>query len=160
MVSPEQLRGCPFFGELDKSQLKLVAAAASEIIVESNVILLEENQPAEDFYIVLDGCVDVFYAASGEPNDQLLIAEIRSGEPFALSALVQPHTLAGTGRTRTRCHLLKIKGSELLALCRQDPRLGRALMRQTAKSIMDRLHLTRVRLAALRAAAGPENTPA
>jgi CRP-like cAMP-binding protein len=147
MLSPEALQGYAFFEDLDYTQRKAIGLIAKEEVFESGATIFEEGQPAEDLYVLIEGRVDLYYAASSEPGDRLLVAEINNGEPFSLSALVAPGYLTATATAHIRSHVLKVRGLELRALCEVDPALGYALMGQAAKSMMERLHRTRILLA-------------
>ncbi len=150
MISPELLRRYPFFGCLDEAQQKAVAMISEEIACERGMTLFEEGQPVQSLHFLLEGSVDLFYAAGSGPQDQFLICEISPGEPFGISALIEPYTLTATARVAAPSRILKINAAGLRALCEADCRMGHALMRQAARVAMERLHYTRLQLAAAR----------
>jgi CRP/FNR family cyclic AMP-dependent transcriptional regulator len=147
MLSAKDLQGYAFFKDFDSDQRKAIGLIAKEEVFESGTTIFEEGQPAKDLYVLIEGQVDLYYAASREPGDQLLVAEIKVGEPFSLSALIAPGYLTATAKARSHSHVLKVNGLELRALCEVDPGLGYLLMRQAAQSVMERLHLARILLA-------------
>ena len=155
MISPELLRRYPFFSFLDDSQRKAIAMIAEEVSCEDGATIFEEGEPATALYLLLEGSVDLSFtphADSGGPlREKILVGEINPGEPFSLSALIEPHLLTATAHASRACRLLKIDGSALRALCEVDNRMGYALMRQMAKALLERLHFTRLQLAAVRA---------
>ncbi len=151
MISPELLRRYPFFCCLDEAQQKAIAMIAEDLLVEKGVTLFEEGEPADTFYLLLEGGVDLFYPASRELRDLLLVAEINQGEPFSISALIEPHVLTATAKTTASSRILKIDAKALRALCQVDAKMGYALTRQLAMAAMERLHFARVQLAAARA---------
>ncbi len=151
MVSPELLRRYPFFCCLDESQQKAIALVSEEVLFDKGVTIFEEGGPADIFYLLLEGGVDLFYPAGREPTDLLLVAEISPGEPFSISALIEPHTLTATAKTTVSSRILKVDANALCALCEVDSKMGYALMRQAAMAAMERLHFARVQLAAARA---------
>ncbi len=150
MVSPELLRRYPFFSCLDETQQKAVALISEEVILEQGATLFEEGEPANTLYLLLEGGVDLFYPASRELRDLLLVAEINCGEPFSISALIEPHVLSATAKTTAPSRILKLDGQAVRALCEVDAKMGLALVRQAAKAAMERLHFARVQLAAAR----------
>ena len=93
MISPEVLRRYPFFCCLNDEQQRAIAMITEEMEVEAGKELFLEGQPVEALYLLMEGNVDLYYAASGsgDPKDQLLVGEINAGEPFAISALIEPH---------------------------------------------------------------------
>lgn len=150
MVSPELLRRYPFFCYLDEAQQTAIALIGEEATYAPGETIFEEGQPADTLYLLLEGCVDLYYTASGDSKDQMLVTEINPGEPFSISALIEPHLLTATAKAPTLSRVLQIQGKGLRALCEVDPKMGYTLMRQAAKAAMDRLHFTRVQLAAAR----------
>ncbi len=150
MISPELLRRYPFFSCLNDAQQREIATSAEEIVCERGTTLFEEGQPVQSLHFLLEGSVDLYYAAGDGPHDQFLICEIGPGEPFGISALIAPYTLTATARVAAPSRILKIDATRLRALCETDSRIGHALMRQVAQVAMERLHYTRLQLATAR----------
>lgn len=153
MISPEVLRRYPFFCCLNEEQQKAIAMVTEEMRVEAGKELFLEGQPVEALYLLMEGNIDLFYTASGAPQDQLLVGEINPGEPFAISAMIEPYTFTATARVAAPSRVLKIDAKALRALCEVDCKMGYALMRQVAAMAIERLHFARVQLAAARRAA-------
>ncbi|MBI5828854.1 MAG: cyclic nucleotide-binding domain-containing protein [Chloroflexi bacterium] len=155
MISPEILRRYPFFSFLTDAQRKALAMIAEEAACEGGAVIFEEGDPASDLYLLLDGSVDLYFTprvTSGHPAPgEILVGEINPGEPFGISALIEPHIFSAAARTAKPGRILKVNGPALCALCEVDCALGYALMRQLAKAALERLHFTRIQLAAVRA---------
>ncbi len=153
MISPELLRRYPFFGVLDDSQLKAVAMIAEEISCQEGETLFEAERPAQAMYLLMEGCVDLFYVVIDRdaPAKELFISEFNPGDVFGISALIEPHQYTATARATCPSRIVKFDAAGLRALCEVDSKLAYGLMRQTAKAAMSRLHDTRVQLAAARA---------
>ncbi|MEK7276377.1 MAG: cyclic nucleotide-binding domain-containing protein [Chloroflexota bacterium] len=154
MVSPELLRRYPFFAFLDDAQHKAIAMIAEELFCAEGKAVFEEGRTADALYLLLEGSVDLYFtphSENGRPSEPILVGEINPGEPFGLSALIEPHTLVATGRAAKPCRLLRIDGAGLRALFEVDCRLGYVLMRQIAKAVLERLYFARLQLAAARA---------
>jgi CRP-like cAMP-binding protein len=150
MISPEILRRYPFFCCLNQDQQKAIAMVTEEIHVDSGTILFREGQPVEALYLLMEGNVDLYYTASGDPNDQFLVGEVNIGEAFSISALIEPYTLTATAKVAKPSRILKVEAPALRALCEVDCKMGYALMRQVAQIAIERLHFARVELAAAR----------
>jgi len=94
MVSPELLRRYPFFGMLTATQLKAIAMISEEVSFDTYSILFEEGQPANNFFLLIDGEIDLYYRSEKEnlrkTRKELLGAVIDSGEIFAISGLIEP----------------------------------------------------------------------
>lgn len=148
MISLELLRRYPFFAGLDEAELRALAMIAEEVRAPAGTILFAESQSADALYLLLEGSVDLSFTSPVGDGEPLHIGEVNPGEPFAISALIPPHTLKHTGRAGTAIHAIKIAAAPLRALCQTDARIGNAVMRQVATAAMERLHFTRVLLAA------------
>jgi len=152
MVSPELLRRFPFFGALNPEQLKKVAMIADEIHVPSGTHLFDECQPAEIFYMLIDGSVDLSYKSEEEfhPKTKKVfpVGEINPGETFGVSALLEPFEYNASALASKDSQLIKMDASSLRKLLKDEPELGYIFMLQVAKAVMERLSYTRVQLAA------------
>jgi CRP-like cAMP-binding protein len=152
MISPEILRKYPFFGLLDDRQLKEIAMLAEEIIYESGETIFHEGGPAAALYFLLDGCVDLFFTLgdkkSSSPLNGIPVGEINPGEPFSISALIEPHVLTATASTSVKSRVLRFDAQKLSSLFKQDRKLAYSLTYQAARAAMERLHASRIQLAA------------
>jgi len=148
MVSQELLRRYTFFASLDETQRKAIAQIADEVHCDAGVKFFEEGESADTLYLLLAGSVDLYFNILTEQHQESLIGEVNPGEPFALSALIPPHILQHTARAGKPCHVLKMPARALRGLCDKDVTLGYILMRQITQAAMERLHLTRIQLAA------------
>jgi CRP-like cAMP-binding protein len=157
MVSQELLRRYPFFASFDETQRKAIAQIANEIHCEAGTTFFEEGESADALYLLLNGSVDLYFCALTETNRELPIGEINPGEPFAISAMIPPYILTHTARASKPCHVLEINAAPLRTMCDQDTKLGYILMRHITEAAMERLHFTRIQLAAAQVAA-PEPT--
>lgn len=155
MVSPELLRRYPFFAFLNDAQLKAIAMISEEAFYDKGEIIFRENEPAEFFHLLLEGCVDLYFtvdtAYAPDLSREFLVGEINPGEPFGISALIEPYILTSTARAAAPSRVLKVQAAALRALCDQDRQVGYALIRHAAKVAVERLHFTRVQLVAARA---------
>ncbi|MGE5225113.1 MAG: Crp/Fnr family transcriptional regulator [Omnitrophica WOR_2 bacterium] len=152
MISPERLRQNPFFGGLTADQLRSIAMIAIEETHPSGTVLFEKGQPAEALYFLLEGCVDLYFTVSDSPPldfpDGIPVGEVNPGEPFSISALIEPHILTSTARLSRPSRVIKIETTALFALFKKDKRLAFLLTQQAARAALERLEATRVQLAA------------
>jgi len=152
MVSPVLLSRYPFFSFLKPAQLREIAKIAVEESYDRGAILFREKDPADAFYILLKGSVELFFTVEveyyPELSKELKFRVIYPGESFGISAFIEPHKLTSSARSTEPCQVVKIKAAPLLDLCQQDDELASALIYQVAKAAMDRLNATRLQLAA------------
>lgn len=152
MISPELLRSYPFFGQLDESQLREIAMIAEDVPLKNGDVVFHEGDPADSLYFLLEGCIDLYFTLSGSgqnaPDKGIPVGEINPGEPFGISALIEPHLLTATALATGSGRMLKIDATALRLLIQKDRRLAYQLTHQAAKAAITRLHATRVQLAA------------
>ncbi|MCC7353464.1 MAG: cyclic nucleotide-binding domain-containing protein [Anaerolineae bacterium] len=154
MISPELLRRYPFFALLDDPHQKAIAMITDEVSFANREVIFKENQPAQALYLLLEGSIDLYFTVEEEYRPELrkefVVGEINPGEPFAISALIEPYVLTSSARAANASRVLKIDAAALRALCEVDCRLGYTLMKHAAKAALERLHFTHVQLAAAR----------
>ena len=154
MVSPELLRRYPFFSGLDEDHLRALAMLSEDVEVEEGREMFREGQEALYLFLLVDGALDIHYVVEDEIDPSrrkdLFVAEINPGEPFGISAMVEPYRYTSTVRVTRPSRLVRIQSRGLRALCQADPRLEAAVMKQMAGAAMSRLHDTRVQLVAAR----------
>jgi len=155
MISPELLRRFPFFGFLDETQLKAVAMLSEALEVEKDTNLFVTDQSAEALYVMVEGSIDLNYKVIDRDDPKLVkeffISELNPGDIFGLSALLEPFKHTMTAKVLAPSKVIRIEASGLRALSELDAKLSAGLMKATAQAVMERLHDTRVQLAAARA---------
>jgi CRP-like cAMP-binding protein len=78
----------------------------------------------------------------------ILVGEINPGEPFSISALIEPHTLSSTAYVSRTSRIIKIKAGALRTLFDKDRKMAYQITSQAAKAVIQRLYATRIQLAA------------
>lgn len=155
MISPELLRRFPFFGFLDDTQLKAVAMLAEEVEFDRDAVIFETDQPAVALYVMVEGSIDLNYKVVDRDDPKIakefFISELNPGDIFGLSALLEPYRHTMTAKALAPSKVIRIEATGLRALSELDVKLQAGLMKAAAKAAMDRLHDTRIQLAAARA---------
>lgn len=152
MISPESLKRLAFFGLLDQEQLKSISDIADEEEIAQGMTLFEEKQPANSFYYLIEGYIDLYQRTFDtyypRISKDLLVGAVQPQEIFGLSAIVEPYTYHATGRTAQPCKYIKFSGPKLRAMVNEDCQMGFIFMRQISVALTERLMDTRVQLAA------------
>lgn len=147
MVSPEVLKQSPFFGGLTTEELQAIALLAEETSLQRGDVVFEAGTPADAFYFLVQGTVELHYVVFDEIRPELrkdfLISEVDAGEPFGISALLEPQGYTGTVRAATSCRVLRFDAVGFRALCLVDKQIASTLMRQAARAALARLTATR-----------------
>lgn len=155
MISPEMLRRYPFFGGLSDAHLKAIAMLADEQSYQTGDTLFEIERAADGFYFLVEGSVDLHYIVTDRDHPDLrkdfFVGQVNPGEPFGISALIEPYAYTATALASSPCRVLKIAADGLRKLCETDSDLEIVLTRRIARAAMSRLHETRIQLAAARA---------
>jgi CRP-like cAMP-binding protein len=155
MVTIGLLRRFPFFGGFEPDHLKALAMLTDEVALEEGSTLFRAGQPADRFYLLMEGRVELHYIAvdplGSEPRRAYFIGEFNAGEPFGVTALLEPYAYMGDLRVATRSRVLRMDAPGLRALCELDPTFAAIMMRKAAKASMVRLIDARGQLAAARA---------
>jgi len=73
---------------------------------------------------------------------------IYPGEPFGISSLIEPHIFTSTAFASQPSRVITIEADRLRELFQKDKRLAYILTHSAAKAAIERLHATRIQLAA------------
>jgi CRP-like cAMP-binding protein len=145
MISPEVLRRYPYFADVKEDSLKEVAMISNEETISAGTRLFEEEDKADNLYIIVDGEIDVQYTlGSGELRT---VDTVVPGELVMWSALVEPYRSTAVGIARNDTKLVKIDGQKLRELCESDHDLGYRMLICVTKLLANRLEGARVQLA-------------
>lgn len=150
MISPELLRRYPFFAGTNDEQLKKLAMISEETDFKEGAVFFKEGDPANHLFILVSGSVDLFFTVGKEnrPKRDYLVEEISTGDPFGISALIEPYVFTMNAKAATECKAICVDGAALRELCAADKELRYSLTKQTARIYAERLRAARVQLAA------------
>jgi CRP-like cAMP-binding protein len=157
MISTERLRIYPFFGFLIPEELTALAQIADVAAYPKGEIIFYADQPAHYLYLLEKGCVELYHESfdpifKPELRRQFLVGQISPGEVFGISALVEPHRMTATAIALHPCQVIQIDAQKLGTLMGQFPGLPCLFYQQALHTLMQRLHDTRIQLAAARTA--------
>lgn len=118
--------------------MKVLSVATLETF-DKDAIILMENEPGEEFYIILSGEVQV--TGNGK-----LIARLGIGKHFGEMSLIDFAPRSASVVTTQPSKLLKIKRKDFVALIREDTHLGIKLLWAFLQDLSDRLRITNIEL--------------
>lgn len=152
MISPEVLRRFPFFSFMRHDQLSEVAMIANEVQFDRGQTLFNADEKADRCFVLLEGAIDLHYVVIDEHEPELrnefVVGTINPGEVLGISGVIEPYIYTATAVIINDSRLLEIDAVALRELTAADPDLDTGLQRMVAKATMERLHATRVLLAA------------
>lgn len=151
MISPEALKRYPFFATLNEEQLKQIAMIGEEVEFNKDQLAAREGQPADALYVLTEGSADLYFTIQDEKTNtkrEFLVGEITAGDPFGITALLEPYKHLSSVRCTTACKAICINGPKLRDLAANDPLLATIMLKHIALAALERLDHTRVQLAA------------
>jgi CRP-like cAMP-binding protein/predicted MFS family arabinose efflux permease len=102
------------FTGMSRASLESLAAAAQRQTVEGGAIVVSEGDPADDFFVVLSGSLEV--RSKGESGQQeRTVAEMRKGDYFGEIGLIERMPRTASVVALSTCELLRIPGDQFLA---------------------------------------------
>ena len=132
-----QLQEADVFYGLDPDQLARIQAICTQVTLEQDTVIFEENSPGDELYIVIRGAVEVQVDpktlgldTDAEPTT---IATLRQGQVLGELVLVDQGLRSASARvTTSKAQLFVIRRDDLISLCEQDYKLGYLIMRNIA----------------------------
>lgn len=149
MIPLSLLRHQSFFKTFDDRERRAIAALAHDVTIPAGTILFRENDPATHLFYLLEGAVDLYLPVSGTDRSHISAGEIAPGEPFGVSALLDPYVYKTYARASVDSRMLKVDALALRELIDQDCRLGMKLLRELARAAFERVEIMRLHIAAL-----------
>ena len=122
------LREVPLLRWCSRRDLQEVAALAEERTVETGVPLIREENPGREFYVVIDGRVEV-------RRRKRKVAEIGPGGFFGEIALLTDAPRNATVVTTEPTHLLVLRSNQFQALLRSNAPMAVRIMQALVQRI-------------------------
>jgi hypothetical protein len=121
----EMLRQVGLFAVLKPRQLREIASSSHEILLDADATVIEQGQPGDSFFLVVDGELAVL-------RDDETIAQLRAGECFGEMSLLDDQPRSATVTTLTPATLLALDRSTFQSLMLDAPQIALALMGELA----------------------------
>ncbi len=139
----------PFGRDLSEEHLLLLARCASEIEFVEGQMVVREGDPANRFYLILEGEVSIESAVRNDLREQ--IQTIGAGEVLGWSWFSPPYQWHFSARALRPTKTIFLYGTWIRELCESDHELGFELARRELAIVTSRLEAARLRLAQDRA---------
>ncbi len=105
------LAACDLFSATSEGAIEELANAATTERVPAGHTLITEGEPADDFYVIVDGRVGVTSTGEGQP---VQLADLEAGEYFGEIGLIEQIPRTATVAAVADTELLRIDGSALI----------------------------------------------
>lgn len=142
------IREHPFAQGLEARHLSLLAACATDISVPGGHWLIREGEPADAFYLIRYGTVQLEMSVAG--SESMSFMTVKSGEILGVNWISPPYRYAFDVRSIGPVSALKIDAVCLRKTCESDHEFGYELMKRFLPPLVDRLRLARFQCAQLR----------
>ncbi|RSN70976.1 Crp/Fnr family transcriptional regulator [Actinomadura sp. WAC 06369] len=144
-VAGADLASAPFFGDMRGADLDRLASAARRVAFPAGRRFFRESDPADRFWLVLDGraAVDLHVPGRGP----VVLEAFGAGAVLGWSWLFRPHRWRFGGVAAAPTRAVEFDGRLVRTLCAVDPAMGHALARRFAELAVERLETARIRLA-------------
>jgi CRP/FNR family transcriptional regulator, dissimilatory nitrate respiration regulator len=120
------LRGSQLFSGLPENDVAAIAALVRVKSLEKNGYLFREGEPAEGFYVVQRGAINV-HRVSATGKEQVIYV-FRAGESFAEASLASPTGYPANARAVEASSVLLVPKTEFLALVAKRPDLAMRML--------------------------------
>ncbi|MEW2433257.1 cyclic nucleotide-binding domain-containing protein [Streptomyces caniferus] len=117
---------------------------ASEVAFPAGTRIFEEGKPADRFWIVRTGSVDLDIQVAG--RRPVVIESLGHGDLLGWSWLLPPYVWRMGAGAFTLVRAYEFDATAIRALCEADPTLGLAVTRRVLDVVARRLQATRHRL--------------
>ena len=140
-LTPDQWQQHPFVRYLAAEHLGTLKSCAMPVRFEAGQIIFREGDPANRFYLVLDGAVALH--TRGLEETDTLIALLGGGDVLGWSWLFPPYQWHFDATAQETTQAVFFYGTWLRQLAEEQHELGYELMRRMAEVLMRRLQATR-----------------
>ena len=148
MVTVEVLKKFELYKGLADDSLDKIAELCHLYSMHEDDRIFAEGTRARDIHLCHSGKFDILIWVGQPWNKNIAVHRAGPGEVFGWSALVAPYIYTASAECVESGEEISIKGSELLTISHQSPRIGYAIMENLSANISLRLTQTRQRLVA------------
>ncbi len=127
------LRKIKFFKELSDDDIRNIAGYCSDAAFKTGEILFNEGDPADKFYIVMNGEVEVWKSYGTDDADMLAIHG--KGHLFGEMALIDKLPRSATVRVRQNVTLLQIKEEDFQQMVREKTTVAFSIIRSLSSMV-------------------------
>lgn len=125
------------FAGLADGHLDVLAEHAAERVLDADDVLARQGEPAETFYLVLEGALVIEVPAIAGPR--LEITRLAPGEVFGWSWLIAPYEWHFNARASGPTRVVEFDGKALLKQCEKDAEFGYPVLRRFSELMARRL---------------------
>lgn len=132
----ETVSRVPLFSDMNEEYINLVKNLFERFSCRSGTTVIQQGQPAEYLYLIIDGKVQVSYKPyDGTP---ITVAHVEKEGLFGWSAVVGSGSYTSSVTAIEDLDTFRIHGDELRKLCLEHPDAGREILERLANVVSSR----------------------
>jgi CRP-like cAMP-binding protein len=121
------------FQELDEKQISLLKPLFEPFSCPAGTVILEQGAPADAFYFVISGTVEMFYKPyDGHP---ITVSHVQEGGLFGWSAVIGSEHYTSSAIAIGDVEAFRIRGTELRKFCVEHPEAGVDILERLADGV-------------------------
>lgn len=120
------VRSTPLFGTIPQETAQSLIGNQAVRVYDKGTVLFQQGEPAESFYVVLDGWVKLFRITP--EGDEAVVGVFRRGEIFAEAAIFLGGRYPVGAAVVTPSRLLRVDGDVLRRRIREQPDLALSML--------------------------------
>jgi CRP/FNR family cyclic AMP-dependent transcriptional regulator len=150
MVTIKDLKKFAAFKGLEDAELAAIAHLCRERRFGEGAVCFVQGKRAMELHLCRSGKVDIVVEIAGDSGEMEVVVHTSGpGEVFGWSAVVGPHKYTASARCVEKTEDITIRGSQLLDLFEENPRVGYRVMKNLSSAVSSRLAETREKLTTL-----------
>ena len=133
------LKTFKLFSRLPDEELACLAGVMEEKIFPAGTVILQEGDPGDHMYLLLEGTVGVLKTTLF--GDPYVTASLKDSYhcSFGEMALIDQGTRSATVRAKTDCRTLALSAEEFQRFCREYPAIGVELLMAVSATLVRNL---------------------
>ena len=144
------IRQTPILGGLSDESLALLLRDASVFRHDQGYVLFTQGEPADAFYVVLQGWIKIYRMTSA--GAEAVVGIFTRGQSFAEAAAISGSEYPASGEAVTDIRVLRLSAKRLYERIREAPEIGLAMLASTSQH----LHLLVRQIETLKAHTGAQ----
>ncbi len=132
----DKLNQLAIFKELDKNEMNLLGPLFEPFSCQAGTVILEQGAPAEFFYFVTSGTVEMLYKPyDGNP---ITVTHVEKDGLFGWSAVIGSERYTSSAIAIQDVKAVRVQGSELRKFCMEHPEAGKDILERLADGVVSR----------------------
>ncbi|USG62516.1 cyclic nucleotide-binding domain-containing protein [Sneathiella marina] len=124
-----EVRSIHLFQAMEEETFDSIVKAAYFQTFPDHVVLIEEGDPADFLYVVVEGCVELYASANGRETTMAMVSPVGT---FILAAVLKDAVHLMSARTSQRSRILMIPSEDIRAAFVKDPAFAGAIIQELA----------------------------